>query len=60
MTAMTYRPDDELSERLRSAAFVTRRSKQSIIDEAVRDWLDSKGQQALVEHRAAQATKRTR
>ncbi|GAA0738679.1 hypothetical protein GCM10010199_61980 [Dactylosporangium roseum] len=57
---MTYRPDDELSERLRSAAFVTRRSKQSIIDEAVRDWLDSKGQQALVEHRAAQATKRTR
>lgn len=48
---MTYRPDPELAERLRSAAFITRRTKQDIIDEALRDWLDTKGKQALAEYR---------
>lgn len=54
---MTFRPDDEMSERFRTAAFVTRRSKQSILAEALRDWLDGKGQEALAEYRAARAAK---
>jgi predicted transcriptional regulator len=54
---MTYRPEDALAERLRTAAFVTRRSKQSILDEALSDWLDGKGQVALAEYRAEQAKK---
>lgn len=57
MAAMTYRPNEDLHERLRSAAFVTRRSRQSILDEALADWLNGKGQQALAEHRAALAAK---
>lgn len=57
MASLTYRPSEELFERLRGAAFVTRRSRQSIIDEAITDWLDSKGKQALAEHRAALAAK---
>lgn len=52
---MTYRPSEETAERLRQIAFVTRRSKQSIIDEAVQDWLDTKGSAALVAYRAKRA-----
>ena len=51
---MTYRPEKDLDEQLRTAAFITRRSKQSILDEALRDWLDTKGKAALVAYRADQ------
>lgn len=52
--AMTYRPPEDLDEQLRNVAFVTRRTKQSILDEALRDWLDTKGKAALVAYRADQ------
>lgn len=54
---MTYRPAEDLDEALRNAAFVTRRTKQSILDEALRDWLDTKGKAALIAYRANQRRK---
>lgn len=52
--AMTYRPPEDLDEELRNAVFITRRSKQSILDEALRDWLATKGKAAVVAYRAEQ------
>lgn len=57
MVAMSFRLDDELAERLHAAAFVSHRSKQAILAEALQDWLDGKGQQAIAEYRAQQASK---
>lgn len=37
--ATTFRPDADLAEQLRIAAFQTGRSQHSIIYEAVRHWL---------------------
>jgi predicted transcriptional regulator len=55
---MTYRPSADLAERLRSAVFVSRRTKQSILDEALEDWLATKGKDALTAYRSAQAGRR--
>lgn len=38
-TAMTYRPTVQNHERLRTHSFVTRRSMQDLVDEAVTEWL---------------------
>lgn len=44
--AMTYRPPDDLAEELRTVAFLTRRSANEILTEALRDWMQTKGKQA--------------
>jgi predicted transcriptional regulator len=45
--AMTWRPPDDLAEELRVVAFVSKRSANDIVNEAVRDWLDTKGKSAV-------------
>lgn len=44
--AMTYRPPDDLAEELRTVAFLTRRSANEILTEALLDWMQAKGRQA--------------
>ncbi len=56
--AINYRMTDERAEELRVAAFVSRRSRQEIIEEAVTDWLASKGKAAIVAYRATQKGQR--
>ena len=40
--SMTYRPRQDVHERLRAIGFNERRPVQSLIDEAVEAWLDTK------------------
>jgi hypothetical protein len=42
-TALTVRLPISTQERLREASFRLRREKQSIVDEAVRAWLEARG-----------------
>jgi predicted transcriptional regulator len=45
--AMTWRPPEDLAEKLRVVAFVSRRSANDIVNEAVRNWLATEGQEAV-------------
>ena len=58
--ALNFRPAEGLAERLRAAAFITKRSANTILNEALTDWLDGKGQKALTEYRTQQAKKGTK
>ena len=40
-TAMTYRPRVSVHDRLRDIAHITHRPMQSLIDEAIDQWLDA-------------------
>ncbi len=56
--ALNFRPQSAaVAEELRNLAFITRRSANDIINEALRDWLDSKGKAAIVAYRADQRRK---
>jgi predicted transcriptional regulator len=54
--ALNFRPATaEVAEELRRIAFMTRRSANAILNEALRDWLDTKGRAAVAAYRAEQA-----
>jgi hypothetical protein len=53
--AMNFRPHEAVIEDLRLAAFITKRSANDIINEALRDWLDTTGKAAEAAYREANA-----